>query len=168
MTIYSRVYIDPGGTFGASAPPQIYVDIFIYTKSSVFIHWSTSLTLTLPCFLPPTGWFAVAKIILTCWNCYNLSYEYNRSTLHARHSPKWSPPPTLFNLCLRPWYFYPCFHVKSVYVFLHQCSVFDKQYYVTCRARTWFGTCNWWHSRWSFFHWWSAQTWTLQQQHSAP
>ena len=25
-----------------------------------------------------SSWFAVAKVTVTCWNCYNLCYEYNK------------------------------------------------------------------------------------------
>ena len=161
------VYRPRGDFWGFSPPPLIYVDICIYAKSSVFIHWSTSLTLTSLCFLPPTGWFAVTQIVLTCWNRYNLSYEYNIiRALHMQDTLQNEAPPHSFQLVSTPLIFLYLFSCQVCVCI--PASVFCFWQAVTCRARTWFGTCNWWHSCWSFFHWWSAQSWTLQQQHSAP
>ena len=50
--------------FGIYERSMEYVDIFIYTKPNVFIHWCTSLRSSPPL----TGWFIVAKITVTCWN----------------------------------------------------------------------------------------------------
>ena len=77
-----------GGGFGGFSPPPpppppphppkilgcmglMYIHLH---KSNV--HWWTSLTHTLLSSPPPAGWFAVAKITVTCSKHYNLSCEY--------------------------------------------------------------------------------------------
>ena len=58
----------------------VFAQIIIIYWCSLLIHTWLQYLLSSP---PPPDWFAVAKITATCWNCYDLNYEY-KSLLPCR------------------------------------------------------------------------------------
>ena len=68
---------------------------------------------------PQVGLQLEAKITVTCWNRYNLSYEYNHylnfSGVQSVPGPlSLSPPSPLFNLYLHPWSLRGHLHVPDI------------------------------------------------------
>lgn len=73
--------VDTGGLWGIQPPcPSQSLGLMgleylesIYTYIYALMHFFD--TNTLLSSQPPTGWFAVVKIKVACWNCYVLNYE---------------------------------------------------------------------------------------------
>ena len=77
------------GGFGGFSPPDLGTygayELCGYTKSLYIdvLHWHTLLSSP-----PLTGWFAVAKMTVTCWNCYNFCTSVEKCSISHRSPVK--------------------------------------------------------------------------------